>query len=89
MDHPKIYNTYFLAMIATVGGNGVSIYNHLNHTSLTYEQFCFDISSMSAIVCTKQYMEYFDNRHGIIQGSLWISTRGRQCRPIADGWAKL
>lgn len=32
--------------------------------------FGFDISSMSAIVDTKQYLEYFDNPHGIIQGAI-------------------
>ncbi|KAF2120482.1 general substrate transporter [Lophiotrema nucula] len=42
---PKIYNVYFLAMVATVGGI----------------LFGFDISSMSAIVGTPQYLNYFDN----------------------------
>lgn len=37
---PKIYNVYFLAIIATMGGM----------------LFGFDISSMSAIIGTDQYM---------------------------------
>ncbi|KAI9813290.1 MAG: hypothetical protein M1827_004232 [Pycnora praestabilis] len=54
MHFPKIYNTYFLAIIATIGGM----------------LFGFDISSMSAIIGTKQYIAYFDNPHGIIQGAI-------------------
>ncbi|MCJ1292662.1 hypothetical protein MMC34_004215 [Xylographa carneopallida] len=51
---PKIYNTYFLAIIATIGGM----------------LFGFDISSMSAIIGTPQYVDYFNNPHGIIQGAI-------------------
>lgn len=51
---PKIYNTYFVAIIATVGGM----------------LFGFDISSMSAIVVTDQYMDFFDNPHGLRQGAI-------------------
>lgn len=51
---PKIYNTYFVAMIATMGGM----------------LFGFDISSMSAIVGTNQYIEYFNNPHGVQQGAI-------------------
>ncbi|KAF2198329.1 general substrate transporter [Delitschia confertaspora ATCC 74209] len=51
---PKIYNVYFLAMIATMGGM----------------LFGFDISSMSAIIGTKQYLEYFDNPAGVVQGAI-------------------
>lgn len=54
MHIPKIYNTYFVAIIATVGGM----------------LFGFDISSMSAIIGTDQYIDYFDNPHGIIQGAI-------------------
>ena len=54
MKFPKIYNTYFLAMVATVGGM----------------LFGFDISSMSAIIGTPQYIEYFNDPHGIIQGAI-------------------
>jgi MFS family permease len=35
--------------------------------------FGFDISSMSAIVGTDQYIEYFDNPHGVIQGAIGSS----------------
>ncbi|KAL1867232.1 hypothetical protein Plec18167_008773 [Paecilomyces lecythidis] len=51
---PKIYNTYFVAIIATVGGM----------------LFGFDISSMSAIVATNQYIDFFDNPHGVRQGAI-------------------
>lgn len=51
---PKVYNTYFVAIIATVGGM----------------LFGFDISSMSAIVGTNQYIDYFDNPHGVAQGAI-------------------
>lgn len=51
---PKIYNTYFVAVIATVGGM----------------LFGFDISSMSAIIGTNQYLQFFDNPHGLRQGAI-------------------
>ncbi|KAH9865693.1 hypothetical protein J1614_009280 [Plenodomus biglobosus] len=51
---PKIYNVYFLACIATMGGM----------------LFGFDISSMSAIISTDQYIEYFDNPTGVVQGAI-------------------
>ncbi|EXJ74297.1 uncharacterized protein A1O5_02593 [Cladophialophora psammophila CBS 110553] len=51
---PKIYNTYFVAFIATVGGM----------------LFGFDISSMSAIIGTKQYNDFFDKPAGITQGAI-------------------
>ncbi|PSN73035.1 general substrate transporter [Corynespora cassiicola Philippines] len=51
---PKIYNVYFLAIIATMGGM----------------LFGFDISSMSAIIGTEQYRNYFDNPAGIVQGAI-------------------
>ncbi|KAL2215417.1 sugar transporter [Thermoascus aurantiacus ATCC 26904] len=51
---PKIYNTYFVAVIATVGGM----------------LFGFDISSMSAIIGTSQYVDFFDNPHGVRQGAI-------------------
>ncbi|KAG9202876.1 hypothetical protein G6514_003899 [Epicoccum nigrum] len=54
---PKIYNVYFLAMVATMGGM----------------LFGFDISSMSAIIGTSQYLEYFDNPAGISQGVIGAS----------------
>ncbi|KAJ4330510.1 hypothetical protein N0V87_009931 [Didymella glomerata] len=49
---PKIYNVYFLALVATTGGM----------------LFGFDISSMSAIIGTDQYLDYFNNPAGIDQG---------------------
>ncbi|KAF1817321.1 general substrate transporter [Eremomyces bilateralis CBS 781.70] len=51
---PKIYNIYFLACVATMGGM----------------LFGFDISSMSAIVITPQYIDYFNNPHGVQQGAI-------------------
>ncbi|EXJ92753.1 hypothetical protein A1O3_01305 [Capronia epimyces CBS 606.96] len=51
---PKIYNTYFVAFIATVGGM----------------LFGFDISSMSAIIGTKQYNDYFNKPAGVTQGAI-------------------
>lgn len=47
-------NTYFMAIIATVGGM----------------LFGFDISSMSAIVITDQYIDYFNNPSGLTQGAI-------------------
>ncbi len=67
---PKISNVYFLAIISTVGGM----------------LFGFDISSMSAIIGTQQYVNYFNNPQGIVQGGIGsalaggTSTRGlRRC----------
>lgn len=54
MKLPKIYNPWFVAVIATLGG----------------ALFGFDISSMSAIIGTPQYRNYFDNPAGIFQGSI-------------------
>lgn len=54
MKLPTIYNTYFVAFIATVGGM----------------LFGFDISSMSAIIGTKQYNAYFDTPNGLRQGAI-------------------
>ncbi|KAF2745447.1 general substrate transporter [Sporormia fimetaria CBS 119925] len=51
---PKIYNVYFLAIIATMGGM----------------LFGFDISSMSAIIGTSQYRNYFNNPNGVAQGAI-------------------
>ena len=51
---PKVYNVYFLAIISTVGGM----------------LFGFDISSMSAIVITDQYINYFHNPAGAYQGAI-------------------
>ncbi|KAL4939447.1 hypothetical protein BDV06DRAFT_214276 [Aspergillus oleicola] len=57
MKFPKTYNTYFVAFITTVGGM----------------LFGFDISSMSAIIGTDQYNDYFDNPAGLRQGAIGSS----------------
>lgn len=54
MEFPKVYNTYFLAVVSTIGGM----------------LFGFDISSMSAIIGTEQYVNYFNDPHGIVQGAI-------------------
>ncbi|EAQ90263.1 conserved hypothetical protein [Chaetomium globosum CBS 148.51] len=54
MKLPTIYNVQLVAIIATLGG----------------ALFGFDISSMSAIVVTDQYIEFFDNPSGVIQGAI-------------------
>ncbi|KAI1858781.1 uncharacterized protein JN550_012435 [Neoarthrinium moseri] len=51
---PKIYNVHFVAIIATLGG----------------ALFGFDISSMSAIVVTEQYNEFFHHPAGALQGAI-------------------
>lgn len=51
---PKTYNTYFVAFIATVGGM----------------LFGFDISSMSEIIGSQQYNDYFHKPAGIRQGAI-------------------
>ncbi|KAF4554648.1 High-affinity glucose transporter-like protein 1 [Elsinoe fawcettii] len=51
---PKIYNTYFVALIATLGGM----------------LFGFDISSISALIGSTQYRTYFNEPAGIIQGAI-------------------
>ncbi|PVH70171.1 general substrate transporter [Cadophora sp. DSE1049] len=56
----KINNVYFLASIATVGGM----------------LFGFDISSMSAIIGTHQYIEYFNNPQGVVQGGIGAALAG-------------
>lgn len=51
---PRIYNPWFVALIATLGG----------------ALFGFDISSMSAIIGTDQYRDYFNNPAGVVQGGI-------------------
>lgn len=51
---PKVYNTYFLACVSTIGGM----------------LFGFDISSISAIIVTDQYVDYFNNPSGLWQGGI-------------------
>lgn len=54
MGLPKIYNPYFVAMTATLGGM----------------LFGFDISSMSAIIQSEQYRTYFNEPTGAVQGAI-------------------
>ncbi|KAK4120502.1 general substrate transporter [Parathielavia appendiculata] len=54
MKLPTIYNVQLVAIIATLGGM----------------LFGFDISSMSAIVVTKQYIDFFHNPAGALQGAI-------------------
>lgn len=54
---PKVYNTYFVAFVATVGGM----------------LFGFDISSMSAIILSDQYNDFFNTPSGITQGAIGSS----------------
>lgn len=54
LHFPKVYNTYFVAFVATVGGM----------------LFGFDISSMSAIILTKQYNDFFNTPSGVTQGAI-------------------
>lgn len=70
---PKIYNTYFLACISTIGYGSPLDREIAEDDVLTLELhsgmlFGFDISSISAIIVTKQYIDYFDNPSGIWQG---------------------
>ncbi|KAK6000230.1 hypothetical protein QM012_003862 [Aureobasidium pullulans] len=57
MKFPKIHNPLFIAVVATLGGM----------------LFGFDISSMSAIILTDQYRDFFDNPSGIRQGAIGSS----------------
>ncbi|KAI0022564.1 general substrate transporter [Xylariomycetidae sp. FL0641] len=75
---PKITNTYFVAIIATVGGM----------------LFGFDISSMSAIIITDQYIDYFNNPSGITQGAIGSALAAGSvvgslmAGPISDKWGR-
>ncbi|KAF7537727.1 hypothetical protein G7Z17_g12785 [Cylindrodendrum hubeiense] len=75
---PKITNTYFVAMVATVGGM----------------LFGFDISSMAAIVTTDQYIDYFDNPSGVKQGAIGSALAAGSvfgsliAGPISDKWGR-
>lgn len=51
---PTIYNVQLVAIVAMLGGM----------------LFGFGISSMSAIVVTDQYIEFFHNPSGLIQGAI-------------------
>jgi MFS family permease len=54
------YNTYFLAIVSTIGGM----------------LFGFDISSISAIIVTDQYIHYFNNPAGLWQGGIGAALAG-------------
>ncbi|KAH7162938.1 hypothetical protein B0J13DRAFT_580323 [Dactylonectria estremocensis] len=75
---PKITDTYFVAMVATVGGM----------------LFGFDISSMAAIVTTEQYIDYFDNPCGVKQGAIGSALAAGSivgsliAGPISDKWGR-
>lgn len=78
VSFPKINNVYFLAIIATVGGM----------------LFGFDISSMSAIIGTQQYIDYFNNPHGTTQGGIGSALAGGSvigaimAGPISNKWGR-
>jgi MFS family permease len=57
MKIPKIHNPLFIAVVATLGGM----------------LFGFDISSMSAIILTDQYRDFFNNPSGVKQGAIGSS----------------
>lgn len=67
-----------MAIIATVGGM----------------LFGFDISSMSAIVITNQYIEYFNNPSGLVQGAIGSALAAGSvvgslmAGPISDKWGR-
>ncbi|KAJ3528432.1 hypothetical protein NM208_g10203 [Fusarium decemcellulare] len=75
---PKITNTYFVALVATVGGM----------------LFGFDISSIAAIVIRPQYIEYFDNPSGVRQGAIGSALAAGSvfgsliAGPISDKWGR-
>ncbi|MBA7587656.1 hypothetical protein ES708_29687 [subsurface metagenome] len=57
MRYPKFYNTYLTAAVATIGGS----------------LFGFDVSSMSAIIGTDQYLRYFNSPDSTLQGGITAS----------------
>ncbi|KAK9257627.1 Snf3p [Lipomyces tetrasporus] len=57
MRLPKFYNTYLTAFVATIGG----------------ALFGFDVSSMSAIIGTQQYLDYFNEPDSTLQGGITAS----------------
>ncbi len=78
MHMPKLYNVYFLATIATVGGMLYAPFPaQSNLTSHSHTlSFGFDISSISAIIGTQQYVDYFDNPSGTTQGGIGAALAG-------------
>jgi MFS family permease len=71
-------NTYFVALVATVGGM----------------LFGFDISSIAALVIRPQYIEYFDNPSGVRQGAIGSALAAGSvfgsliAGPISDKWGR-
>jgi hypothetical protein len=82
---PKIYNTYFVVMIATFGRMLIVYPSSQSSLPLTNHRIGFDISSMSAIVRTNQYLEYFDNPHGCTSIPASISTLVGQVGRTEEG----
>lgn len=78
LTHGVSANTYFVAMVTTVGGM----------------LFGFDISSMAAIVTTEQYIDYFDNPSGVKQGAIGSALAAGSvlgsliAGPISDKWGR-
>ncbi|TVY82739.1 High-affinity glucose transporter [Lachnellula suecica] len=71
MGFPKIKNVYFLAAVATVGGM-LYVLPPVVHM----KDFGFDISSISAIIGTEQYVKYFNNPQGTTQGGIQAALAG-------------
>ncbi|KAK9478302.1 general substrate transporter [Lipomyces japonicus] len=71
MTLPKFYNTYLTAAVATIGGS----------------LFGFDVSSMSAIIGTTQYIEYFNAPDSTLQGGITASmSAGSLVGAIISGY---
>ncbi|GMG32753.1 unnamed protein product [Ambrosiozyma monospora] len=60
MRLPKVYNPYISAIIATIGGS----------------LFGFDVSSISAIIGTDQYLKYFGSPNSTLQGGITAAMSG-------------
>ncbi|GME79666.1 unnamed protein product [Ambrosiozyma monospora] len=60
MRLPKVYNPYVSAIIATIGGS----------------LFGFDVSSISAIIGTDQYLKYFGSPDSTLQGGITAAMSG-------------
>lgn len=70
---PKVYNTYWVAFVATVRNRQQRNDILLKHVQVGGMLFGFDISSMSAIILTDQYNDFFDTPAGAIQGVIGSS----------------
>lgn len=75
---PKIYNPYFVAFVASVGGM----------------LFGFDISSMSAIIGTEQYNDFFHKPARVTQGAIGSALAAGSvlgsiiAGPVSDEWGR-